>query len=63
VIAGGFSDSFGHYVQGDCIEMDDDVEHQPVVDADGECIVLAAVEGRLRLRGWIGKLFQPLIGI
>ena len=63
VITGGFSDSFGHYVQGDCIEMDDDVEHQPVVDQDGECIVLAAVEGRLRLRGWLGKLFQPLIGI
>lgn len=63
VVKGGFSDRFGHYVEGDCIEMDEDVDHQPVVDRDGECIVLAAVEGRLRLRGWLGRLFQPLIGI
>ena len=63
VVKGGFSDSFGHYVQGDCIEMDEEVDHQPVVDRDGECIVLAAVEGRLRLHGWMGRLFQPLIGI
>lgn len=63
VMAGGFSDRFGHYVAGDCIEMDEDVDHQPVVDLDGECIVLAAVEGRLRLRFWLGRMFQPLIGI
>lgn len=63
VVAGGFSDRFGHYVAGDCIEMDEDVDHQPVVDLDGECIVLAAVEGRLRLRGWLGRMFQPLIGV
>jgi putative transcriptional regulator len=63
VISGGFSDSLGHYVVGDCVEADEDIDHQPVVDADGECIVLASVEGRLRLHGWLGRLFQPLIGI
>jgi putative transcriptional regulator len=63
VLTGGFSDRFGRYRAGDCIEMDEEAEHQPVVDLDGECIVLAAVEGRLRLNSWIGRLFQPLIGI
>ena len=63
VISGGFSDSHGHYLVGDCIEADQEVDHQPVVDADGECIVIASVEGRLRLHGWLGRLFQPLIGI
>ena len=63
VISGGFSDSSGHYIVGDCVEADEDIEHRPVVDPDGECIVLAAVEGRLRLRGWLGRLFQPLIGL
>lgn len=63
VIAGGFSDGLGHYAIGDCVEADEDIDHQPVVDPDGDCIVLAAVEGRLRLHGWLGRLFQPLIGI
>jgi putative transcriptional regulator len=63
VLTGSFSDALGQYRAGDCIEMDEEVSHQPVVDRDGECICLAAVEGRLRLSGWIGRLIQPLIGI
>ncbi len=63
VLTGSFRDALGQYRAGDCIEMDEEVIHQPVVDQDGECICLAAVEGRLRLSGWIGRLIQPLIGI
>ncbi|HEY1453605.1 MAG TPA: ChrR family anti-sigma-E factor [Roseiarcus sp.] len=63
VLTGSFTDSLGQYRVGDCIEMDEDVNHQPVVDQDGECICLAAVEGRLKLSGWVGRLIQPLIGI
>jgi putative transcriptional regulator len=63
VLTGSFSDSLGQYRAGDCVEMDEEVNHQPVVDPDGECICLAAVEGRLRLSGWVGRLMQPLIGI
>jgi putative transcriptional regulator len=63
VLTGSFSDALGQYRAGDCIEMDEEVSHQPVVDRNGECICLAAVEGRLRLSGWIGRLLQPLIGI
>jgi putative transcriptional regulator len=63
VLSGSFTDSLGQYRAGDCIELDEDVIHQPVVDQDGECVCLAAVEGKLRLSGWIGRLIQPLIGI
>ena len=63
VLTGAFSDSFGRYRAGDCVEADEDVDHQPVVDPDGECICLAAVDGRLRLDSWIGRMLQPLIGI
>ncbi|MDE2361315.1 MAG: ChrR family anti-sigma-E factor [Hyphomicrobiales bacterium] len=63
VIAGGYTDAFGHYVAGDCIEMDEDVEHIPLADRDGDCVVLAALEGPLRLQGWIARLFQQFIGI
>jgi putative transcriptional regulator len=45
VLTGSFSDSLGQYRAGDRVEMDDEVDHQPVVDRDGECICLAAVEG------------------
>jgi putative transcriptional regulator len=63
VLTGSFSDALGRYSAGDCIEMDEDVNHQPVVDPDGECVCLAAIEGKLRLSGWLGRLIQPLIGI
>jgi putative transcriptional regulator len=63
VLTGSFSDALGQYRAGDCMEMDEEVNHQPVVDQDGECVCLAAVEGRLRLNGWVGRLIQPLIGI
>ena len=63
VLTGSFTDSLGQYRAGDCIEVDEEVSHQPVVDPGGECVCLAAVEGKLRLSGWIGRLIQPLIGI
>ncbi|MCE1238058.1 MAG: ChrR family anti-sigma-E factor [Hyphomicrobiales bacterium] len=62
VLAGGFSDGRDAYVAGDFDEVDEYVDHQPVVDADGECICIAAVEGRLRIHG-IGRLLQPFIGL
>jgi putative transcriptional regulator len=63
VLTGSFSDALGQYRAGDCTEMDEEVNHQPVVDRDGECVCLAAIEGRLKLNGWVGRLIQPLIGI
>jgi putative transcriptional regulator len=63
VLQGAFHDDLGRYVAGDCVEADEDVEHQPVVDSDVACICLAAFDGRLRLKGWIGRFLQPLIGL
>ena len=63
VLSGSFSDALGQYRAGDCVEMEEEVNHQPVVDLDGECVCLAAIDGKLRLKGWVGRLIQPLIGI
>ena len=63
IVSGSFSDKFGTFRQGDLAEMDDDVEHQPVVDRDGECICLAAMEGRMRFKNVIGRMLQPIFGI
>lgn len=62
VVYGGFSDGRDHYAAGDLTEADQHVDHQPLVDIEGECICLAAVEGRLRIRG-IGRLAQPFMGL
>jgi putative transcriptional regulator len=62
VIKGWLSDARGRYGPGDLDEADDEVQHQPVVDENGECICIAALEGQMRLRGFLGRLIQPLLG-
>lgn len=62
VLSGWFSDSRGRYGPGDLDEADDEIQHKPVVDESGECICLAALEGRMRLRGPIGRLTQAFLG-
>ncbi|SDA97812.1 ChrR family anti-sigma-E factor [Mesorhizobium qingshengii] len=62
VLKGSFYDARGRYGPGDLDEADDEIQHQPVVDETGECICLAALEGRMRLRGFFGRLVQPFIG-
>ena len=63
VVSGAFSDATGRYGPGDYIEADEDIDHQPVADSDKDCICLAAVEGRLRLHSFVGRLVQPFIGL
>lgn len=62
VLVGGFSDGEDAYSAGDLIEANEHIDHQPIVDDDGECICLAAVEGRLRIHG-LGRLLQPFVGL
>ncbi|MCK0208520.1 ChrR family anti-sigma-E factor [Starkeya koreensis] len=61
VLAGSFSDGYGRYGPGDLSEMGHEIEHQPIVDPDGECICLAALEGGMRLTGMLGRLIQPFV--
>src|SRR6185503_11342175 len=45
VLRGSFHDETGRYARGDVADLDETVEHQPVVpDADGDCICLIASE-------------------
>lgn len=61
VLVGSFSDGYGRYLPGDLSEMDQEVEHQPIVDPDSECICLAALEGGMRLTGFFGRMIQPFV--
>ena len=55
----GFGDHCVGFVDVD--DLDDDVEHQPVADSDGDCICLAAVDGRLKLHSLVGRIVQPFM--
>lgn len=63
VLKGAFDDARGHFGVGDFAEEDEETEHTPIVAAGETCICLAAIEGRMRPRGLIGRLVQPFIGI
>lgn len=63
VMTGAFADTRGRFGPGDFAEEDEETEHTPVVEAGESCICLAAIEGRMRPRGLIGRLVQPFIGI
>lgn len=63
IVTGSYTDRLGRFVPGDLADVDGDVEHQPVVDPDGECICLAAMEGRMRFNSFLGRMLQPIFGI
>jgi putative transcriptional regulator len=68
VLAGRFTDATGEYGPGDVAEIDvaetdGEVMHQPVAGAGESCICLIAWEGRLRMRGLLARLAQPLMGV
>ena len=62
VLVGSYSDASGSYVAGDYDEADGSVSHQPKADAGGDCICLAAIDGRLRLTSFVGRLAQSMFG-
>jgi putative transcriptional regulator len=63
VVKGAYKDRGHIHRPGDLAENDDDVEHQPRVTRDGECVCLISADAPLLPRNWIGRLFQPLVGI
>lgn len=62
ILFGSLSDERGLYLPGDLDEAGSDVDHQPVVGSESDCICLAALEGDTRLHGFLGRLLRPLVG-
>ncbi|MDA4847682.1 ChrR family anti-sigma-E factor [Hoeflea poritis] len=63
ILRGSYSDSMGRFGPGDVADLDEHVEHQPVVDSDDPCICLVATEEPTRFKGIVSRLMQPLVGI
>lgn len=60
VLSGSFDDGRARFRAGDIAEVDHDIDHQPIVDKDAECICLVAMEGRMKHHGIIGRLHQMI---
>jgi len=63
VLCGSFHDGRAHFGAGDFDAADARVRHQPVVQEGGECICLAAVEGRVLFDGWMARTLGSLVGM
>ncbi len=63
VLKGAYADGDAVHGEGDFALNDETHVHRPRVADDGECVCLIAVQGDLIARDWIGRLFQPFVGI
>ena len=63
VLHGAFDDGRARFAIGDFDATDGSIHHQPVVDATGECICLASVDGRVAFDGRIAQMFGSLVGM
>lgn len=63
ILSGAYNDKFGRFAQGDVADLDENIEHKPVVEMAAACICLVATEAPTRFKSWPARLIQPLIGI
>ncbi|WP_299179507.1 ChrR family anti-sigma-E factor [uncultured Neptuniibacter sp.] len=62
ILKGSFSDEIGRFTAGDIADLDSEIEHQPLVDSDEDCICLIATDAPLKFSTLLGKLVQPMTG-
>lgn len=63
ILSGAYRDELGRFGAGDVADLDEHIEHKPVVIGDEPCICLVTTEALTRFKGKISRLLQPLIGI
>jgi putative transcriptional regulator len=63
VLRGALIDSTGRYGPGDAADVDEDIEHTPIADAEAGCICIIANEQPTRFRGLLARLMQPWHGL
>ena len=63
VLKGAYRDHMGRFAAGDVADLDEEIEHRPVVEQDGDCICLVATERPTRFKSLTARLMQPFVGI
>jgi putative transcriptional regulator len=61
VLSGAFRQDGIQYGPGDFDLGDETINHRPVVEHGQDCICLVGMQGKLRLKGFIGRIVQPLV--
>jgi putative transcriptional regulator len=63
VLKGSYRTELGQFGVGEIDVAGEEVEHQPIIDPDEECICLVMTEGPIRMKSLIGRMAQPFIGL
>jgi putative transcriptional regulator len=63
MLRGSYTDATGTYRPGDVADLDDDIEHTPIADAETGCICLIASEKPAKFKHLLPRLVQPLTGM
>lgn len=63
VLKGAFEDGGNRYAAGDFAEMTDEVDHQPSVAPEGECICLIASERPMKVNTLVGRIVHMMTGV
>ncbi len=63
VLSGAYRDEIGRFGPGDVADLDEDVEHRPVVEEGEDCYCAVAIEAPTRFKSLPARLMQPFIGI
>jgi putative transcriptional regulator len=63
ILKGAYRDHMGRFAAGDVADLDEEIEHKPVVEEDADCICLVATEAPTRFKSFAARLMQPFVGI
>jgi putative transcriptional regulator len=63
ILKGSYRDCFGRFGKGDVADLDEEVEHKPVVEGEEECICVVATVAPTRFKSVFARLMQPIAGI
>ena len=64
VLAGGYKVGDTHYTPGMMEVAGPEVtHHQPIIDEGEDCICLAVTDAPIKLHSFVGRMFQPFIGL
>lgn len=61
VLRGAFEDHQGRFEPGDLADLDESTRHEPISDANQECICIIASDAPLDFTAWVPRLMQPLL--
>lgn len=63
LLTGAYRDEIGRFGPGDVADLDEDIEHRPVVENGEDCYCVVAIEAPTRFKSLSARIMQPFIGI